>query len=532
MQYYFLEYTEDIYLKGETNSDFTKFGVHLIKDVPDSMFQVNCPFEVRIFRNEMVKCIIDFENYIVSVKSLKREGKRSRPEFDLVWNIHPNKQNREEVFKSNKQFLFEFFDSLNFGSYIEIKRQLRYAIKKLIYLKFHELDYFFNEMMNFSNLKILLDSFYDRFTNLKNQKLELFINKKNDSDKISSNFTNVENIEEFSKKCKIEISLISENFFNSFENYLDFFVELLNKEYFSDKYSKFNDSEYFMYSETIQPNESSASSELKESCNNKTCNISNTSSYLFEKSSFNILKIKNNKFKIFYDKNQNLLDLEFINNQNDHNNHIIQNYYNQIKNLEISYQKDKNSNSSKCSVILNQNFSLIKNEIIYIGEYKDDCKNGFGFEIYCNPKNESNHLDFYLGNYKNDKYHNYGILNLNSYFYTGEFNQGTKTGKCLVLFKQDREIYEGSIDNNILNGKGKYYFNKDLNMLNFQGEIINNQAEGKGKIEFSNGDSFIGEFSQHVLIGQGKYSTKNNQFVDIINSPNGQILEKESIYKY
>jgi hypothetical protein len=517
LQYYFLEYTDDIYLKGEANEELTKFGVHLIKDVPDSMFQVNCPFEMRIYRNDLVKCIIDFENFIVSVKSLKREGKNIRPEFDLVWNIHPNKQKREDVFFKNKKILFDFFDQLKYEDYLEIKRQLRYAIKKLIYLKFYEIDNFFDEMIKYEKLGEIINNLVKEFSKLKNEKLQLFNTCKNNF------FTTVEKIDNLNLQCNNEINLISENLFKSLENYLDFFIEMLNNEYFTEKYSKYNDSEYFMYSETSS-----------DKCLN--------SSYLFEKSSYRILKIKNNKFKIFYDHNQNLLELEYNSDVEDEKNCKNKGdpnlFENKIKILEISYKNDKNLNLTKFSLILNDNYAIIKNkstpsepqlDMLYIGEYKDDSKNGFGFEIHQNINRK---LNYYLGNYKNDKFEGYGILGSENYFYLGEFIHGMKNGKCEVLFKNDKEVYQGNIDKNILKGDGKYYFNKDLDQLSYQGEFNNNLAEGKGKIEFSNGDNFIGQFKQQGKIGEGKYSTRNNQTVDVIHDSKGEIFEQESKYKY
>ncbi len=92
---------------------------------------------------------------------------------------------------------------------------------------------------------------------------------------------------------------------------------------------------------------------------------------------------------------------------------------------------------------------------IYDGELENFIKNGKG--LFCLNEND----------YKIVKTHENNLkeifnLNLNDFFYIGNFKDNNKEGEGILYIKDDKEfsnvIYKGNFINNMRNGFGKIYF--------------------------------------------------------------------------
>ena len=120
-----------------------------------------------------------------------------------------------------------------------------------------------------------------------------------------------------------------------------------------------------------------------------------------------------------------------------------------------------------------------KNSIIYIGNFKNNLRNGAGKEIYLGTQ-EKNFSKF-EGIYLNDvKLH------------------GT-------FFWKDGSFYSGSINNNEkFNGKGKYFWKKTNEI--YEGEWYNGQMSGNGKMTYSDGSVYEGKFFENKKNGMGIYT--------------------------
>ena len=120
---------------------------------------------------------------------------------------------------------------------------------------------------------------------------------------------------------------------------------------------------------------------------------------------------------------------------------------------------------------------------IYIGEWKNDLRNGKGVETW-------NDGERFVGNFKNDKREGYGIY----YFSNGD-------------------IYEGNYKNGKTEGFGvEYYSNGDK----YEGRFKNGNKEGQGVYYFENGNREIGYYHNNESIGKAVLLTVNNE-IQIIN---------------
>ena len=139
-----------------------------------------------------------------------------------------------------------------------------------------------------------------------------------------------------------------------------------------------------------------------------------------------------------------------------------------------------------------------QNEGIYIGEMKNNLRNGKGKMSYSNDDKYNRYL--YEGEWKDDKFDGYGVMYWkNSDFYKGEWKKGLKEGKGIYNFCNG-DTYEGDFKNDKKEGKGIYTYNKS-NI--YEGEMKNDYIEGKGIFYWENGDKYVGEFKQGRAEGKG-----------------------------
>ena len=189
----------------------------------------------------------------------------------------------------------------------------------------------------------------------------------------------------------------------------------------------------------------------------------------------------------------------------------------------------------------NCGFGIIKekNGDIYIGEKRNNLKEGYGTLYYSNGiKYEGEFInnkkegygilynitgDKYEGEFKNDVCEGHGILNcINGVKYEGEFKENTFNGYGIlsfidgnkfegefkgnhsdcygILYHIDGGKYEGDIKNGTKNGYGILYY-KDGSR--YEGEFRNNKCEGKGILYYNDGKKYVGQFYNNNRMGYG-----------------------------
>jgi hypothetical protein len=158
----------------------------------------------------------------------------------------------------------------------------------------------------------------------------------------------------------------------------------------------------------------------------------------------------------------------------------------------------------------------------YVGEYKDNKKNGFGYHNFPNglvykgeyvddkkvagvvlDPNNNNFL-VYVGGWGSDTYHGQGRLSRkNGQYYHGNFDQGKFQGKGMMWWPNN-DRYDGDFDSNERSGNGVFKFsNGDI----YEGQFLHNEFEGRGRYFWNSGDVFEGDFKNGKMEnGDMKYS--------------------------
>ena len=163
---------------------------------------------------------------------------------------------------------------------------------------------------------------------------------------------------------------------------------------------------------------------------------------------------------------------------------------------------------------------LIKeNEDCYFGEFRNGQKNGFGYFytkkfiykgfFYCNKKEGYGELInkeegvSYCGNFANDKFNGYGYyFKENKFKYIGNFVDGFLNGLGLYIWNNGDKYY-GNWSGDKMNGIGIYYY-KDGDI--FIGNYFNDKKNGKGQYIYSERKSALeGEWKEGIKNGKYKF---------------------------
>jgi hypothetical protein len=167
----------------------------------------------------------------------------------------------------------------------------------------------------------------------------------------------------------------------------------------------------------------------------------------------------------------------------------------------------------------------IEGKSTYVSEYIT-TKTGFGIEIQDNFL----HNHFYIGDFKDNQYNNFGIYSSQNYIYCGDYVNNSKEGNCLTQSKKDGSLYQGAITANTFQGFGQYIYPKNGIHTTYEGEFKNNMIDGKGTLVFENGDKYAGEFLENLKHGEGLYLSAENS-AKLKYKGDEEIIE-ESVYKY
>ena len=148
--------------------------------------------------------------------------------------------------------------------------------------------------------------------------------------------------------------------------------------------------------------------------------------------------------------------------------------------------------------------------ICYEGIFKDGILDGKGTIIQIE---ESGNKKMYKGDLKNDKKEGKGRLDCKNYIYEGDFVNDKKQGKGKIIYKDNRNAYEGEFNNDYINGYGLYTFE---NMHTYEGNFVNGIFHGKGIYKWPDGCYYKGEYLNGKREGNGEYKFPNGK---IYNGP-------------
>ena len=153
--------------------------------------------------------------------------------------------------------------------------------------------------------------------------------------------------------------------------------------------------------------------------------------------------------------------------------------------------------------------------LMYEGEFLDNEKNGKGTDFFENGKVQFKG-EYLKGNKWNGKAYD---INGNLIY---ELKDGC--GKVKIYNNPDKLMYEGELLNGLNHGKGKEYYNKQLN---FEGEFIFGIRNGFGK-KYENGQLiFEGEYLNGKKYGKGKEYNTDGQVIYEGNYVNdGKLIEQ------
>ena len=145
-------------------------------------------------------------------------------------------------------------------------------------------------------------------------------------------------------------------------------------------------------------------------------------------------------------------------------------------------------------------YSIMENKDEFLGEYKNEIRDGFGIYKYINSYNDSkededeqNIYDIYIGDYKNNRKNGEGI-----YLKIDKIVKSDKKGD-LILINYNCAI--GNFENDIFNG-GKIFTVKHDSEILYQGKVneIGLPTDEEG-LMFEGGDKiFIGKINDGEII--------------------------------
>ena len=351
--------------------------------------------------------------------------------------------------------------------------------------------------------------------------------------KIKYNLLNInENIEEIDEKNPLENGVLYNNSNKKnnwkFDNmgYYDMTVHdkinidknLENMNKFVKNINSFNKAKKTKKNLKLEEKEEKESGKDDEEINSKLRKI-------FLK--YNIQKLKKINSKLILQKLKNIDNNEYveINLSKENNNDIEENKENNQINQYIEEYKIFNDESNLEEIDVNL---IPEKEHIFIGNKKDNLKEGLGLDIFKNlnayffgqfNNNIRNGFCKYKISNENQNYvfqgevygihaKGYGIyINKETNIkYEGEFNNSLKNGIGIETYKKN--FYQGNFVNGKRNGIGEYFWEKDVF---YSGEWVDNCMNGEGIYKFSKDAWYEGSFKENKMEGFGILNIKRNK---------------------
>ena len=162
---------------------------------------------------------------------------------------------------------------------------------------------------------------------------------------------------------------------------------------------------------------------------------------------------------------------------------------------------------------------IYNNGEFYVGQFKNNKFNGKGVLFYDKTKIK------YEGDFFNDKYNGSGkLFYKNGEFYIGQFKEGKKNGKGTEYYKDKKIKYKGEFSNDLYDGNGKFVYEdgsyyigqwlegkkhfkgKVYNKFNevlYEGDFLFDGVIGKGKLYYKDRSYYIGELLYGLKDGNG-----------------------------
>ena len=140
----------------------------------------------------------------------------------------------------------------------------------------------------------------------------------------------------------------------------------------------------------------------------------------------------------------------------------------------------------------------------YIGEFKDGKRSGKGILLYNGEK-----LIFF-GGFEGDKLVGSGDFeNQNYIYYIGQWSDNLRNGKGILKY-DDRRIYKGDFLNDVITGYGKSVYDDGKYYI---GERKYGSKDGKGTLYYKNGTIlYQGKFLKNKYEGEGKYIDEDGNY--------------------
>mmetsp|Transcript_31969 Transcript_31969/g.28333 ORF Transcript_31969/g.28333 Transcript_31969/m.28333 type:complete len:409 (+) Transcript_31969:6-1232(+) len=161
-------------------------------------------------------------------------------------------------------------------------------------------------------------------------------------------------------------------------------------------------------------------------------------------------------------------------------------------------KNNKKLNTGKAGAEGNKNSKWVSSSR-YIGDWRENTKEGFGIQIYKNK-------DKYEGLWANNKRHGQGTYWRNEggklkREYTGDWFEDRKHGRGTFFYKNG-DRYDGFWVNGKPQGEGRIiYENQDI----YEGQWHEGKKSGYGVLVKKNGDHFEGHWVNDKKEGQGSY---------------------------
>ena len=185
------------------------------------------------------------------------------------------------------------------------------------------------------------------------------------------------------------------------------------------------------------------------------------------------------------------------------------------------------------------NLDVNKNGFIYKGLFSHGVLDGKG--IYYNPE-----IDYeYKGDFKNMKREGNGTELFDGNEYIGEFRDDKKNGQGIMKIKNN-DLYRGNFTNDKYNGMGCYIWSNKKKEYNgnfvdgkmhgngtlkwgenkyYKGNFNNGIKEGKAEFGFINGYIFFFNFKDDIPCGKGYKQDTNNSLSEVYYNQ-GKIIDK------
>lgn len=141
----------------------------------------------------------------------------------------------------------------------------------------------------------------------------------------------------------------------------------------------------------------------------------------------------------------------------------------------------------------------------YEGDFNNDRLGGSGeltiHDVYT-----------YTGEFADDHFHGQGTLRLQAgETYVGTWNRGIFHGSGSLTARHYK--YEGDWAHGLLHGRGRLCYISDTITWAYDGEFVNGRKSGMGTIQYSNGDSYTGQWEMGTCHGTGSYRQPSNSLV-------------------